>query len=263
MYWGQGWDRAPLLVKKCKESWLHYNPEWTVHALDANSLRDHFDLYRWMPCNDNWQPSYFQDLKEQLHQLLHSTRLIKHKKIKIQALSDIIRINLLHQYGGVWVDATAWCHRPLDEWLTPLSKGFFCFCDKEDPSVISSWFLAAHKNNYVVDTFHAEVEKYWSKHDKATEYFWFHSIFKELYENNEEFQSLWSPDKQIDNSIGRAYGPCYFAPYHKEKMMIFDAAYKQMIDSDQTPVFKLSNQKKMPLENYDSIKYLFDTIAKG
>ena len=36
------------------------------------------------------------------------------------SLSDILRISLLHEFGGVWVDATVYCNRPIDEWLPPV-----------------------------------------------------------------------------------------------------------------------------------------------
>jgi hypothetical protein len=37
--------------------------------------------------------------------------------IKEQAKSDIIRLHLLAQHGGVWADATVLCLQPLDHWL--------------------------------------------------------------------------------------------------------------------------------------------------
>ena len=39
MLWYQGLDRAPLVVKKCVESWIRENPGWDVVVLDAESLK--------------------------------------------------------------------------------------------------------------------------------------------------------------------------------------------------------------------------------
>jgi len=39
-----------------------------------------------------------------------------------------VRILLLHEFGGIWVDATLLCNRPLDEWLpSTMTEGFFAF----------------------------------------------------------------------------------------------------------------------------------------
>ena len=41
----------------------------------------------------------------------------------IQAKSDIIRVELLSAYGGIWVDATVYCNEPFSNWLSELGIG--------------------------------------------------------------------------------------------------------------------------------------------
>ena len=49
-------------------------------------------------------------------------------KINRIALSEIIRIELLKTYGGLWIDATTFCNKPLDRWLPEyIDHGFFAF----------------------------------------------------------------------------------------------------------------------------------------
>ena len=44
------------------------------------------------------------------------------------AESDLLRLYLLNKYGGVWVDSTNLCRRPLDDWLPSAARqGFFAF----------------------------------------------------------------------------------------------------------------------------------------
>ena len=64
------------------------------------------------------------------------------------AESDLLRLYLLNKYGGVWVDSTNLCRRPLNDWLpSAASQGFFAFFPdlqspehKGVPHIISSAF---------------------------------------------------------------------------------------------------------------------------
>src|ERR1700748_2440425 len=94
--WLQGLDNAPLVVQKCYESWLKHNPYWTITFLDETNIRDFVSL---------------PDVQ-----------------ITRQSLSDVLRINLLAKYGGIWVDATCYCVKPLDLWIDQYTtQGFFAF----------------------------------------------------------------------------------------------------------------------------------------
>lgn len=100
--WLQGFDAAPDLVKQCLLSWQRHHRGWKIVPLDEKNLKDHV-------CLDD---------------------IIRHNRqtISKQALANIIRINLLAKFGGVWVDATCYCCQPLDEWIgNHLVSGFFAF----------------------------------------------------------------------------------------------------------------------------------------
>lgn len=93
--WLQGFENAPWVVKHCLNSWIVKNPTWKVVALDRDSLRDHLDLDALIPN-------------------------IEAKSFTYAALSDLVRISLLKNHGGLWVDATTFCTKPLDDWITKL-----------------------------------------------------------------------------------------------------------------------------------------------
>ena len=38
MFWSQGYENAPNIIKKCRESWEKYNPDWTINVLDMENL---------------------------------------------------------------------------------------------------------------------------------------------------------------------------------------------------------------------------------
>ncbi len=101
IFWYQGWENAPELVKRCLRSWQYHNPGWTIRALDRESLSAYVDLGELSLPMDNCNLAW---------------------------LSDLVRINLLRTHGSVWGDATTFCRSPLDEWLYDhLDSGFFSF----------------------------------------------------------------------------------------------------------------------------------------
>ncbi len=134
MFWRQGWDAAPELVRRCLRSWEYHNPGWTIRALDAETLPAYVDL------------SDFSAAPE--------------RDFTVQTLSDLLRLSLMSTHGGVWADATCFCRRPLDEWLFGhLDSGFFSF--ERDGRPIN-WFMAAVPGNRAVHTWLREARAYWS-----------------------------------------------------------------------------------------------------
>src|SRR5690242_8061106 len=119
--WLQGRQTAPPLVTRCLQIWEERNPSWRLHCLDLTTIGQYVDL------------SSYVDLRRQ--------------SLTAASLSDIFRIQLLYEYGGVWVDATTLCNVPLDEWLSPAAQsGFFAFSGHAGSSyelLLGSWFMAA------------------------------------------------------------------------------------------------------------------------
>jgi hypothetical protein len=133
--WLQGLDNAPMLVKKCYASWKRHNPKWNVVLLDEKNIGKYLDI--------------------------RGLGIVNEGIIK-QAFSDLVRINLLAQFGGVWVDATCFCQVSLDAWLDKYTKsGFFAFYKPARDRWIASWFLASAPNCHLVLKWCDESNKYW------------------------------------------------------------------------------------------------------
>jgi len=135
--WHQGLDQAPTLVRRCVDSWRVHNPGWTLDVHDGNSIKRFVDLDGAL--GDN------------------------RARVTHPALSDVVRIELLHEYGGVWVDATCFCCRPLDHWLpAAASRGFLAFRDPGPDRPVSTWFLASAAGSPIVTAWRRRVRDYWS-----------------------------------------------------------------------------------------------------
>jgi Capsular polysaccharide synthesis protein len=241
--WLQGLDNAPMLVKKCYDSWVKYNSDWNIVLLDEENIDMYLDF----------------------HNLA-----IKHGNVAKQAFSDLVRINLLAQYGGVWVDATCFCCIPLDTWLNEYTEsGFFAFYKPGKDRLLSSWFLACTKNCSLVSKWCDKSNEYWSNNSfsgnrnhiiimvltiifgrntdttrfwfsflvrkvlKAYPYFWFHYSFGRVIQKDVESRQIWEETKKYTAAIPHTV-------LYSGLLQPLSEEIKQHIDGKQSPLYKLS-----------------------
>lgn len=153
--WLQGIQNAPPLVQQCVASWRKYNPDWKVIVLDEHNLAQ--------------------------HAVISLVVLQNAAKVSPQAVSDVLRINLLAQHGGVWADATCLCCRPLDEWLHDCTRsGFFAFAKPAKDRLLASWFLAASKDCPLTRAYSQMVNDYFILNSRPLKWRFARSIAKSL-----------------------------------------------------------------------------------
>ena len=90
---------------------------------------------------------------------------------RVQHEADLLRIMLLHKFGGVWADARILPVAPLDTWLNHdlAAAGFFAFSwepGKHGRLTTANWFLAADRPH------HPLVIKWSAQHAWRTEGAW-------------------------------------------------------------------------------------------
>ena len=150
MYWAQGWDKAPNVVLRCRDTWIRRNPQWNVLALDDETAVEHHDL----------------------------TKRLEGKTLSLNHKADFLRMNLLKDFGGVWADATTVCSQPLDNWLPLLMQsGFFAFSRPRPDRVLANWFLASEKDGVLMERWLALCNRYWDAISDTKHYFWMHYLF--------------------------------------------------------------------------------------
>ena len=210
--WLQGWDKAPAVVSACLSSWLAHNVDWSVHALDEQSL------VRFLP-----------------HESLERAAAARAHP---EAFSDYVRLELLHRYGGVWADATTVCMTPLDEWLpSRMSEGFFAFERPAADRMIASWFLAAEKGSYIIDQWRRSVIDYWLQNSEREDYFWLHRLFAQRYDKDPSFRSAWDATAKLP-----AAHEGHFHPYDARLTRSANAYQIEMLANPPSPVFKLTHK---------------------
>jgi Capsular polysaccharide synthesis protein len=164
MYWDQGWDVAPPLQQLARQIAQRLNPSYQLHALDRDSIEQRSNRRR----------------------LLDDETFAK---LSVQAKSDVYRTLLLYQHGGIWIDATVFVNKPLDDWLDEYINrshtdlwGFqrtkpLPMRRPIDP-FLGSWFLASPRKSRSVANILRVIMK--EPHRLTKEYFWWHRIVSEL-----------------------------------------------------------------------------------
>ena len=89
--WFQGMDQAPELVKKCFESLQRNLTDREIILITSDNM-----------CNYVQFPDFILDKW-------------KNGKITHTHMTDLLRLELLIKYGGMWVDSTVFCTRKRDE----------------------------------------------------------------------------------------------------------------------------------------------------
>lgn len=171
IYWAQGEAEAPIAVRRAITSWRRMNPGWQIDVLNAQSAPEAVMMPE-LPDN-----------------------------IGVAHYADVLRTRLLHEYGGVWVDATAICLRPLDEWLPQLAAGgFFAFAwlpgdrpfiRSAPPRRIANWFLASEQEGAIIDGWNRLTTQYWRGRRRAGSYFWHHYLFEWLILTDPAARAIW------------------------------------------------------------------------
>lgn len=170
MYWHDGEDAAPGLVRYCISTWRRHNPDWDVRVLDSSNASDYVDI--------DYVPA--------------GTRL--------QLVADALRLELLDRYGGVWADVTCLCTGPLADWLmNRLGEGFFAFARPGPDRPLGNWFLASLPGSPLVASWLEVSRLYWrngfqSNHIGETgrrDQFIYHYLFEWMINSRRQLHSQW------------------------------------------------------------------------
>ena len=124
-FWLQGLENAPEVVRISYHSWVFMNPDYNVVFLDA------FNIHNYFPYWDAFS--------------------ISNLRLKIAHKADFLRTFLIHYYGGIWVDATTFCFKPLSSWLPSVLENNPLFFPKQPKKckdrLIKNWLIAGTKDN--------------------------------------------------------------------------------------------------------------------
>lgn len=170
----QFWDNpsgrmTPRIVKASLESVDRFKGNFEHKVLDRSTMGEYSDL-----------PGYVLD-KFEKGQIDHTH------------FSDLLRLNLLKNHGGVWLDATGYMTDFIPEYI--LEEEFFMFLTGERThfpySFIQSCFIRAKRSSFLCDAWYRMCVAYWEKETRRIDYFQIHLMFKALVEKNRKAGNLF------------------------------------------------------------------------
>lgn len=142
LYWADGFEYAPRIGSICAASWINKNPSSSIIQLDNRNLRQYVS-------------------SSQVLNLVQGTTA---PTLEAPFRSDILRLYLLSEYGGVWADVDVYCSHPLHDWLPErLISGFFAFSRPAPNRKLGNWFIAAHKSNRLIRGWLSIVLRYYEQ----------------------------------------------------------------------------------------------------
>lgn len=224
LLWMQGWnDETPWVVRQVRQSWEAFNRDWNVVALDEVSLEKYVDV------------SEDSCLKKMIR-----------NRVGMAPISDMIRLSLLYEHGGVWADATMMCMHPLDDWIYEalVPCGLWMYHGRDRGDGPASGFIISTCHSYITAKWLEEGIAHWetSGYKESTKgYFWLDSIFADLLLKDPDFENQWKKVPylwcesygQAHMLVGRLQEPCadetkalllYSPPYVLKLSHNFDAA---------------------------------------
>ena len=217
IFWWQGKEKMPALVKNCYTSVVRNYDEGKVILITKNNF------------------SEYTDISENI------LKLLKKGKITLTHFSDILRFNLLKNYGGLWLDATVFVSKEIDK--NKFSEFYTCSgYDDEDYFFVTkgNWcgfLIGGSSSNSLFSFMDKFFEIYWTNTDELLDYFLIDYALNYAWEKNiGGFKSFTQKNIHKDN-------PNLFNLQNKLNERFNEKDWK--ILSNNTNMFKLSYKKKI------------------
>lgn len=195
--WLQGEEQAPDIVKSCFASIRKHCTQPLV-ILDGKSIFD------WITLPETIVEKY------------------RAGKIKPAHFADICRVELLHTYGGYWLDSTCYVSAPIPAWIT--EHVFFVFMAGEkvhgNYSFIQNCFIRARKGSYLLEAWRAMILDYWLHEDRRVDYFQHQVMFRTLVTYNATASKLFGEMAQLDQYPTHLYLYEYKDLPYDEKVLL-------------------------------------------
>lgn len=175
--WFQGYDAAPDIVKACINSVKKYMKNYKIILI----TEDNFKQYVTFP--DYILEKYEKGIFTKTH------------------FSDLLRLELLINYGGIWIDSTVLLTEPIPEFIQNANLFIFDFNRQRmvNPNIICSWFIVCDKKNKILILTQKLLYDYWKTNNSLNNYLLFHYFFRLA---TEKLSDEWSKSYHMAANTG-------------------------------------------------------------
>ncbi len=156
--WLQGMDQAPKVVQQCYASMQKHITDRPIVVI----TEDNFSDYVTFP--DHIMEKYQKGIISKVH------------------FADLLRVELLAQHGGTWLDGTVFCSSaPFQKYV--LDDPLFLFQTLKPgldgrSIAASSWLMTAYSGNPIILLTRALLHEYWRRYNYAVDYFILHNFIQ-------------------------------------------------------------------------------------
>lgn len=220
IFWWQGRNKMTPLTDKCYRSIIKNSGKRKVILITKYNIKKYATI-----------PEYIYQKVEQ-------------KKITLTHLSDILRFNLLNNYGGLWVDATIYVTDNLDQFKT--NELFTCSGYSIDRAFNISYgrwtgfFIGGPAHLELFDFMDTFFGIYWKYNDKLIDYFLIDFALNYAWNKDlSNFEDITAQNKRK--------APKLFELEKNINKEFSEKEWNQIIKN--TITFKLSNKKKIKSKN--------------
>lgn len=187
IYWDQGMENAPDLVRKCYHSVLRYHSEKVILLTNENVE------------NFIQMPDHIQEKLET-------------GSIPLAVYTDLMRVALIAHYGGTWIDATVYLTSPIPDEI--LKSDFFAFQNSmglvTNPALYPVWFIHAAKGDRLLCRIRNVLFAHWKNEKHLTEYLFSNLIFtKVIHCNQDEEKKIPYMNSDYSEYLVRILGEDY------------------------------------------------------
>ena len=169
MFWHDSNNLRDPLTEMCYNSWVNNYPDYTVNMVNMQNVRDLLD-------SDIFDP------------LVKNIRRARFGKT-MTSICDLIRVLLIHKYGGIYADVDVLSVRRAPEFL--LERDFFnvykgkMFKRTHTPDTLTNeqflshinipqnWILKANADTYIVNRYQQEIIEFctnYNQHRRSVDY---------------------------------------------------------------------------------------------
>ncbi len=206
--WLQGEQNAPEVIRLTLASIRTFANGHPVVVLS----NDNVDQYIDMP---------------QIIKLKHESGAMGHAHY-----ADVIRMMILTQYGGLWLDATMLLHEPISEeaFECPFYSVGFKYCQGDKYISRNKWLvgiIGGYRNSIYLARISKMLSQFWEEHNIAIDYFVFDYFVFLLYQKDSSFRLLVDnlPQMVHYTHVLRKIINCPYKEEQLEKLYISDQIY--------------------------------------
>jgi mannosyltransferase OCH1-like enzyme len=225
--WLQGMERAPHIVKRCYESVQQYADGREIVLITEKNIRQFVDF-----------PDYIWEK-------------YRKKRIPNAQMSDLLRISLLAQYGGIWIDATCFLTDKIPDFVTNAPVFLWKSFLSNSHCKSSNWFIAAQPYNLILCQIRNTLYEYWRCENFLKHYFIFHLCLSIVVDANCENRLMWKNMPTFPNS-----NP------HLLQFELFDQYDKERFEQIKYFSFIHKLSYKFPQENFEKDGTFYDVVVK-